>query len=92
MFPMPDPRHASWQLLMFPILLAPLLLLIALWRQGTALRVYLLCNLVALLATLPFMFHRIAPVFAEGTMQRLFVLVVFVPVGVAGYALVRSRA
>jgi len=92
MFPMPDPRHASWQLLMFPILLAPLLLLIALWLQGTALRIYLLCNLVALLTTLPFMFHRIAPVFAEGTMQRLFALVVFVPVGVAGYALLRLRA
>jgi hypothetical membrane protein len=91
MFPMPDPRHASWQFLMFPILIAPLLLLIALWRQGTALRVYLLCNLVALLATLPFMFHRIAPVFAEGTMQRLFAVVVFVPAGVAGYALVRAR-
>jgi hypothetical protein len=27
--------------------------------------------------------HRMAPVFAEGTMQRLFALVVFVPVGVA---------
>jgi hypothetical membrane protein len=92
MFPMPDPRHASWQLLMFPILLTPLLLLIALWREGTALRIYLLCNLVALLATLPFMFHRMAPVFAEGTMQRLFALVVFVPVGVAGYALLRPRA
>jgi hypothetical membrane protein len=91
MFPMPDPRHASWQLLMFPILLAPLLLLIALWRQGTALRVYLLCNLVALLATLPFMFHKVAPVFAEGTMQRIFAVVVFVPVGVAGYALLRPR-
>lgn len=91
MFPMPDPRHASWQFLMFPILITPLLLLIALWREGTALRVYLLCNLVALLAMLPFMFHKVEPVFAEGTMQRLFALVVFVPVGVAGYALVRAR-
>jgi hypothetical membrane protein len=91
MFPMPDPRHASWQFLMLLILLAPLLLLIALWRQGTALRVYLLCNLVALLSTLPFMFHKVAPIFAEGTMQRIFALVVFVPVGVAGYALLRPR-
>lgn len=88
MFPMPDPRHASWQFLMFPMLLAPLLLLVALWRQGTALRSYLLCNLVALLATFPFMFHEIAPIFAEGTMQRLFAVLVFVPVGVAAYALV----
>ena len=85
MFPMPDPRHASWQFLMFPTLAAPVLLLIALWRQSVALRMYLLCNAVALLL----MMHRVAPVFAEGTMQRLFALVVFVPVGVAGYALVR---
>jgi hypothetical protein len=38
----------------------------------------------------PLMMHRMAPVFAEGTMQRLFALAVFVPVGVAGYALVRG--
>jgi len=89
MFPMPDPRHASWQFLMFPTLAAPVLLLIALWWQGMALRMYLLCNAVALLLMMPLMMHRMAPVFAEGTMQRLFALVVFVPVGVAGYALVR---
>lgn len=87
LFPMPDPRHASWQFLMFPILIAPLLLLIALWSKGRVIRTYLLCNLFALLATLPFMFHRVAPVLAEGTMQRVFALVVFVPVGVAAYAL-----
>ena len=89
MFPMPDPRHASWQFLMFPTLAAPVLLLIAFWRQSVALRMYLLCNAVALLLMMPLMMHRVAPVFAEGTMQRLFALVVFVPVGVAGYALVR---
>jgi hypothetical membrane protein len=89
MFPMPDPRHASWQFLMFPILATPLLLSIALWRQGMVLRVYLLCNGVALLFMLPLMMHRMTPWFAEGTMQRLFALVIFVPVGVAGYALVR---
>lgn len=88
MFPMPDPQHASWQFLMFPILAAPVLLLLALWRQRMALRIYLVCNAVALLLMVPFLMHRIAPVFAEGTMQRLFALVVFVPVGVAGYALV----
>jgi hypothetical protein len=90
MFPMPDPRHASWQFLMPAILATPLLLLVALWRLGVALRAYLLCNLVALILMVPLMMHRMAPVFAEGTMQRLFALVVFVPVGVAGYALVRT--
>ena len=82
---MPDPRHASWQFLLFPILATPVLLLIARWRHGMALRMYLLCNAVALLL----MMHPMAPVFAEGTMQRLFALVVFVPIGVAGYALAR---
>jgi hypothetical membrane protein len=89
MFPMPDPRHGSWQFLMFPTLAAPVLLLISLWRQSILLRMYLGCNAVALLVMVPLMMHRAAPVFAEGTMQRLFALTVFVPVGVAGYALVR---
>ncbi len=89
MFPMPDPRHASWQFLMPAILTGPLLLLIALWRHGMALRTYLLCNIVALVLMMPLMMHRMAPVFAEGTTQRLFALVVFVPVGVAAYALAR---
>ncbi len=89
MFPMPDPRHASWQFLMPAILIAPLLLLIAFWRQGAALRTYLLLNIVALASLMPLMMHRIAPVFEEGTTQRLFALVVFVPVAVAAYALVR---
>ncbi|HVJ06861.1 MAG TPA: DUF998 domain-containing protein [Acidisarcina sp.] len=90
MFPMPDPRHASWQFLMPVILIAPLLLLIALWWQGATLRTYLLCNIVALGLILPMMMHRVAPIFAEGTMRRLFALLVFVPIGVAGYALVQS--
>lgn len=90
MFPMPDPRHASWQFLMPAILATPLLLLVALWRQGVGLRAYLLCNIVALMLMVPLMLHRMAPLFAEGTTQRLSAVVVFVPVGVAGYALVRA--
>jgi len=86
-FPAPDPRHASWQFLLFPTLAAPVLLLIALWRQSVTLRMYLLCNAVGLLLMAPM--HRTAPVFAAGTMQRLFAFVLFVPVGVTGYALVR---
>src|SRR5215469_12089174 len=89
MFPVPDPRHASWQFLLFPILSAPVLLLIALWRQSVTLRMYLLCNAIALLLMVLVMMHKMALVFAEGTQQRLLALVVFVPVGVAGYALVR---
>jgi hypothetical membrane protein len=89
-FPMPDPRHASWQFLMPAVLATPLLLLVALWRQGMALRAYLLCNVAALMLMVPLMMHRMAPVFAEGTAQRLFAVVVFVPVGVAGFALIRG--
>ncbi len=89
---MPDPRHASWQFLNAADPDCALAVAHRLWREGTAVRAYLLCNLAALLTTLPFMFHKVAPVFAEGTMQRLFVLVVFEPVGVAGYALLRRKA
>jgi hypothetical membrane protein len=91
MFPMPDPRHASWQFLMPAILATPLLLLVALWRQGLTLRAYLLCDVVALVLMVPLMMHRMAPLFAEGTTQRLFALVIFVPVGVAGYALTKTE-
>jgi hypothetical membrane protein len=66
MFPMPDPRHASWQFLMFPTLAAPVLLLIALWRQSMALRMYLLCNAVVLLLMMPMMMHRMAPCLRKG--------------------------
>jgi len=89
LFPMPDPRHASWQFLMPAILLGPLVLLIALWRQGLLLRVYLALDVLALLAVMPLMMHRVAPVFAEGTQQRIFALIVFVPIGVVGWVLAR---
>jgi hypothetical membrane protein len=89
LFPMPDPRHASWQFLMFPTIAAPVFLLIAFWRSAIALRIYFLLNALALLLMVPVMMHKMAPLLAEGTKQRLFALVVFVPVGVAGYALTR---
>jgi hypothetical protein len=91
MFPMPDPRHASWQFLLPAIIAAPFLLLLALWRQGAVLRAYLLLNSIALGVMIPLMMHRVAPVFEEGTMQRLFAMAVFTPIGVAGYILVRAK-
>ena len=36
LFPMPDPRHASWQFLLFPTLITPPLMLAATWRIGVA--------------------------------------------------------
>ena len=71
LFPMPDPRHASWQFLLFPILITPLVMLAAMWRTSLWLKVYLVADIVGLLLTLPMMMHRMAPIWPEGTMQRL---------------------
>ena len=91
LFPMPDPRHATWQFLPFPILITPLLLLSATWRV-LWLRIYLLLDITSLLCLLPSMMHWMVPIWPEGTMQRLFALVTFVPVGVVALALLQKRA
>ena len=91
LFPMPDPRHASWQFLLFPTLITPLLLLAATWRISVWLRTYLLVNAIALLLTLPMMMHRMAPLWPEGTMQRVFAVVVMAPIGAVAFALLRKR-
>jgi hypothetical membrane protein len=87
LFPMPDPRHASWQFLLPAFLAPPLLFLIVLWRQSVALRIYLALNGLALLAVMPLMMHRIRPVFGQGTQQRIFAAIVFLPIGIAAYVL-----
>ena len=91
LFPMPDPRHASWQFLLFPILITPLVMLAAMWRTSLWLRVYLVADIVGLLLTLPMMMHRMAPIWPEGTMQRLFALVVMLPIGVVAFMVLRKR-
>ena len=91
LFPMPDPRHATWQFLLFPILITPLLFLGATWRV-LWLRIYLLLDVTCLLCLIPYMMHRLAPILPEGTMQRLFAVVTFVPVGVVALVLLRGRA
>ncbi|HLY40206.1 MAG TPA: DUF998 domain-containing protein [Terracidiphilus sp.] len=92
LFPMPDPRHASWQFLLFPILITPLLLLAATWRTSSWLRIYLVADVVCLLLTIPMMMHRMAPLWPEGTMQRLFAVLVMVPIGVVALALMRQNS
>ena len=92
LFPMPDPRHATWQFLLFPILITPLLLLVATWRAFIWLRICLLLDIICLLCMLPSMMHRVAPMLAEGTMQRLFALVIFLPLALVAFALLRRRA
>jgi hypothetical membrane protein len=91
LFPMPDPRHASWQFLLFPILIAPLAMLAATWRVSIALRIYLLVDVVCLLLMLPLIMHRMAPIWPEGTMQRLFAVVAMAPIGVVALVLLRNR-
>lgn len=91
LFPMPDPRHATWQFLLFPFLITPLLLLVATWRASIWLRIYLLADIIGLLWLMPSMMHRVAPVWPEGIMQRLFALVTFLPIGVVAVALLRRR-
>jgi len=91
LFPMPDPRHASWQFLLLPILITPLVMLAATWRISTSLRIYLLADVIGLFLMVPMMMHRMAPMWPEGTMQRLFALVAMVPIGVVALALMCSR-
>ena len=91
LYPMPDPRHATWQFLLFPFLITPLLLLVATWRASIWLRIYLLLDIICLLWLMPSMMHRVAPIWPEGTMQRLFALVTFLPIGVVAFALLRRR-
>jgi hypothetical membrane protein len=91
LFPMPDPRHASWQFLLFPVLITPLLLLVATWRISAWLRIYLIVNVACLLLLIPMMMHRMAPIWPQGTMQRLFAFVVMVPIGVVALVLLQKK-
>lgn len=66
-------------------------MLAAMWRTSVWLRVYLLVDIVCLLLTLPMMMHRMAPIWPEGAMQRLFAFVVMLPIGVVAFAVLRKR-
>jgi len=90
LFPMPDPRHASWQFLLFPILITPPLMLAATWRISVWLRIYLMVNSACLILLIPMMMHRMAPLWPEGAMQRLFAFVVMVPIGIVALVLLRK--
>jgi hypothetical membrane protein len=81
MFPLPDSRHACWGFLAAFTIVTPLLLLIGVWKhQGaTAIRFYL----ALILVLFPFMFGAVSTTLLHpGTLQRLFALATFVPVGV----------
>jgi hypothetical protein len=87
-FPLPDSRHASWGFLVAFTIVTPLLLLIGVWKhQGaTAIRFYLIASLALILVLFPFMFGVVSTTLLQpGTLQRLFALATFVPVGVVAY-------
>lgn len=89
-FPLPDPRHASWGFLVMFTIVTPLLLLIGVWkmRRLNLLRVYLMASVGLVLLLFPFMSGTISVTWPQGgTFQRLFAIATFVPVGVVGYAL-----
>ena len=81
MFPMPDPRHSSWNVLQNLSIITPHLMLIGLLRrrENAALRIYLAIS-VAFLFVLAPLGSRIE----RGTLQRLIDLGTLVPVGVVG--------
>lgn len=93
LYPLPDPRHSSWQFLTTFIILLPFLLLLAAWRMraSVVLRGYLLFSLLLLLALIPCMSGAIhIPNVGVGLLQRLFAAVTFLPVGVVAYVLRRG--
>ena len=65
--------------------------LAATWRTSAWLRIYLLMNVICLLLTVPMMMHRMAPIWPEGAMQRVFAFLVMVPIGVVAFVLLRKR-
>ena len=87
LFPMPDPRHATWGFLTWLTVATPLLFLLGLWRQrkSTTVRRYLAASTLLILVLLPFLMGSIATVLLPpGTLQRLLAFASFVPVGVVG--------
>jgi hypothetical membrane protein len=83
-FPMPDPRHNSWNVLQNFTIITPHLMLVGLlkWRHTSGLRIYLVVSIVFLLVLAP-----LASWLGRGTLQRLIDVGTLVPVGVVGFFL-----
>jgi hypothetical membrane protein len=92
MFPLPHPRHGTKGLIL--ILLTPTLMLIGIGKQGhfPRLRAYLFLSTLLLV---PIVFATkgklTIPGIGWGTLQRLFALAAFVPIGVVGFFLLRRE-
>jgi hypothetical membrane protein len=82
MFPMPDPRHNSWDFLQNLTIITPHLMLIGLWKRSysSGLRTYL-----AFSVTFLFLLSPLVSWIGRGTLQRLIALGTLVPVGVIGF-------
>jgi hypothetical membrane protein len=82
MFPLPDPRHSSWNFLLNSTIIIPHLMLIGLWKQShsSGLRTYLICSVTFL-----FLLAPLASWLGRGTLQRLIALGTLAPVGVIGF-------
>ncbi|HEY9137887.1 MAG TPA: DUF998 domain-containing protein [Terriglobus sp.] len=90
LYPLPDPRHSSWQFLTAFIILLPFVLFLASWRMraSVALRGYLLLSLLLLMAVIACMSGVIhIPGLGGGILQRLLAIATFFPVGVMAYVL-----
>jgi len=92
-FPMPDPRHATWGFLTWLTIATPLLFLLGVWNQrgGTAVRICLVASTLLIVLLLPFLMGRIStPLLQPGTVQRMLALAAFLPVGVVGFYLAKT--
>jgi hypothetical membrane protein len=88
MFPMPDPRHNSWEVLQNFTIIIPHLMLIGLWKQSQSrgLRTYLISSITFLFLLTLLLSHRSSiPWLENGTVQRLINVATLVPVGVVGF-------
>jgi hypothetical membrane protein len=93
-YPLPDPRHNSWGFLTLFIIIAPLLLLIASWRAHLSpiLRYYIMCSVALVVVLVPFMSGMVSVSWVgKGTLQRLFAIATFVPIGCTAYSLLTRR-
>jgi hypothetical membrane protein len=81
LFPLPDPRHASWDFLIVLPMGGPALLLLAVWLQRgpVVLRLYLGACVVLLVLVLAHLIEL-----APGSRQRLLALATILPYGVIG--------
>jgi hypothetical membrane protein len=90
LFPMPDPRHAGNKLPLV-IVLGPLFLAVALWKQRKArvLNLYLIGTSVFMIITFGILFGvgRLVTHENVGLMQRISALAAFPWIGVSSYAL-----